>query len=421
MIKVCDAIMGTGKSSAAITYMNEHPNGKFIYITPYLEEAARIKEGCPALRFIEPSDRIEEYHFKKSEHTAALIKQGRNITTTHQAFKLYTEDMLADIKQFGYTLIIDEQMNVLEKYDCRAEDIRIAMDTGYIAENESGVFTLIRDDYHGTVFKEIFKFMKSRQLIRLTTQTELGEMEHLFYWVFPPDLITSFKDVFVLTYMFEGQGFHHFLEMYHLPYEYIGIQRLEDGTFAFSDYPGYVPSYVHHLKDMIHIVDNEKLNRIGDDKYALSMSWFEKNVGNEDGVVRLKKNVYNCIHNIWRGVPSKKKLCGAFNKYAGEIRGDGYTRSFLSFNARATNAYRKRQYLVYVVNIFANVGEKFFYHKHGVELDDDAYALSIMIQWIWRSAIRDGEEIYIYIPSKRMRTLLIDWIEEVSRGGGAIE
>ena len=26
MIQVCDAIMGTGKSSAAITYMNEHRN-----------------------------------------------------------------------------------------------------------------------------------------------------------------------------------------------------------------------------------------------------------------------------------------------------------------------------------------------------------------------------------------------------------
>ncbi len=33
-IKVCDAIMGSGKSSAAISYMNEHPNQKFIYITP---------------------------------------------------------------------------------------------------------------------------------------------------------------------------------------------------------------------------------------------------------------------------------------------------------------------------------------------------------------------------------------------------
>lgn len=38
MIKVCDAIMGSGKSSAAINYMNEHPDKKFIYITPYLNK-----------------------------------------------------------------------------------------------------------------------------------------------------------------------------------------------------------------------------------------------------------------------------------------------------------------------------------------------------------------------------------------------
>ena len=49
-IKVCDAIMGSGKSSAAIAYMNEHPQQKFIYITPYLEEAVRIRESCPATR-----------------------------------------------------------------------------------------------------------------------------------------------------------------------------------------------------------------------------------------------------------------------------------------------------------------------------------------------------------------------------------
>ena len=33
MVRVCDAIMGTGKSSAAITYMNEHPEKRFIYVT----------------------------------------------------------------------------------------------------------------------------------------------------------------------------------------------------------------------------------------------------------------------------------------------------------------------------------------------------------------------------------------------------
>ena len=43
-------------------------------------------------------------------------------------------------------------------------------------------------------------------------------------------------------------------------------------------------------------------------------------------------------------------------------------------------------------------------------MEEDAYALSELIQWIFRSAIRDGKEIWLYIPSKRMRNLLIDWI-----------
>ena len=64
-----------------------------------------------------------------------------------------------------------------------------------------------------------------------------------------------------------------------------------------------------------------------------------------------------------------------------------------------------------------NVEEKKFYAMHGVDVDEDLYALSIMIQWIWRSEIRDGSEIYIYVPSKRMRTLLINWIDSVSKGG----
>ena len=88
---------------------------------------------------------------------------------------------------------------------------------------------------------------------------------------------------------------------------------------------------------------------------------------------------------------------------------------------KATNEYRDRHYMVYLVNLFMNVGEKTFYAKHGIEADDDMYALSIMVQWIWRSAIRDGDEIYLYIPSRRMRTMLIDWIEKASKGGNTIE
>ena len=59
--------------------------------------------------------------------------------------------------------------------------------------------------------------------------------------------------------------------------------------------------------------------------------------------------------------------------------------------------------------------EKQYLIGNGVNVLEDKYALSVMIQWIWRSAIRDGKEVWIYIPSKRMRNLLKDWIEEVEQ------
>ena len=44
-------------------------------------------------------------------------------------------------------------------------------------------------------------------------------------------------------------------------------------------------------------------------------------------------------------------------------------------------------------------------------MDEDLYGLSEMIQWIWRSRIRNGEKINIYVPSIRMRTLLKSWLD----------
>ena len=94
------------------------------------------------------------------------------------------------------------------------------------------------------------------------------------------------------------------------------------------------------------------------------------------------------------------------------LRGKGYTNAFVVFNERATNQYRDREILVYAANPFMNVGQKLFYQKNGVAIDEDMYALSTMIQWIWRSAIRDGKPIEIYIPSSRMRSLLIQWMKD---------
>lgn len=407
MVRVCDAIMGSGKSSSTITYINEHTDRKFIYITPYLKEAERIKRGCPGAHFVEPSNKIKEFGFSKSRHTMTLIREGRNIATTHQAFKRYTKETLDDIRRIGYTLIIDENVDVLEEFEFSTGDLQMAVDAGYIKE-ENNVLSLTGKEYQGTALSEMFSILKSRELIR-TPATNARET--LFHWVLPPDLITAFQDVFILTYLFRSQSIHHFLEIYHIPYSYVGIERDGD-TYRFGDPPGYVPEYVHKLKDMLHIVDSEKMNRLGDPYYALSVSWFER--GGED-VEQLKKNIGNCYNNIWRNIPADRRLWGAFNGAYNVMKGKGYTKSFLTFNAKATNEYRNRDCLVYIANVFMNVSEKNFYKAHGIEVNEDEYALSIMIQWLWRSAIRDGAEIYIYIPSRRMRDLLLDWVNTIDK------
>lgn len=412
MIKVCDAIMGTGKSSAAINFMNEHKKDKFIYITPYLEEVERIKNSCPDLWFVEPSNKIEKYDYRKGEHTAALIEQGRNIATTHQAFKSYTPEMLDNIREQGYRLIIDENVDVLEKYDFHPDDMRIALNSGLVSKI-GDMYYLVDEDYNGRFYRELVQFLKVRQLIQIEDSSGI----HLFYWLLPPELVTAFKDVIILTYIFEGQSLHHFLEMYGLPYDYIGIQKDENGQYHFCECPGYTPEYVSKLKDMIHILDNDKLNAIGDDIHALSMSWFDKNCKNPE---ELKKNVYNCINNIWRDAPASEKMWGTYNDCRNKVSGKGYTKSFIRFNMKATNQYRNKHYMIYLVNLFMNVSDKIFYNQHGIEVDDSLYALSIMVQWIWRSAIRDGDEIHLYIPSRRMRNLLTDWINKVSERGNVL-
>lgn len=98
------------------------------------------------------------------------------------------------------------------------------------------------------------------------------------------------------------------------------------------------------------------------------------------------------------------------------MSGGGYTKRFLPFNCRATNAYRNCRVLAYCANVFFDPVFSRYYKSQGVELDADAYALSTMIQWIWRSAIRDGKEIWIYVPSRRMRELLEGWLNKLSKG-----
>lgn len=412
MVKVCDAIMGSGKSSAAITLMNEHPEQRYIYITPYIEEAKRIRDACPGLNLIEPK-KMSRHHGSKTLHTIDLVEQGQNVATTHQAFRYYPPELLDLIREKEYTLIIDESVNIFDDIDISPDDMQIVIDAGHAAVDATGEISLIRDEYHGVLFRNLFSIMRIRNIVQIKGS---NGKEDYYCWKLPPELFEAAATTYVLTYQFEGQDLSYLFKMHGIEYEHIGVGRDADGTYRFVDGPGDVPEYVRNLPEKIHILDNDKLNGIGDAPSSLSMNWYRRDTSD---VAQLKNNVYNYFHNIAKGVPSDAFMWGTYESARSKLKGKGYTKGFVMWNERAKNTYRDRYVLAYCANVYMNVGHKLYFTLNGVTVNEDAYALSILVQWIWRSAIRDGKDIDIYIPSSRMRNLLIQWIDEVSKGVNA--
>ena len=409
-IKVCDAIMGSGKSSAAINFMNEHPQQKFIYITPYLEEAVRIRNSCPALRFKEPSNKLPEFDFRKYKHTVELIKNGENITSTHNMFLRYSDEMIELIRAGHYTLIIDEAVEILRQSSIGKSDIKLLEDAGWLHNNGKFIEVNPTFNYQGGLINDIVSLSRGNRLINM----EDGDGKPYYYWMFAKEIFEAFDDVIVLTYLFDAQTMKYYFDLNDMEYDVIGIRRDKKGGYHFSDIPDYIPEYTATLSSKIHIFENEKLNSIGNNAHALSYTWFQRSSeASTEKKDTLRKNVNNFFINYNRGKPAQTRLWATYKIGESILRGKGYFYNDIAFNAKATNNYRDKQVLAYCVNIFMQPNEKNYLINNGINVLEDKYALSVMIQWIWRSAIRDGEEIWIYIPSKRMRNLLQNWISEM--------
>lgn len=155
--------------------------------------------------------------------------------------------------------------------------------------------------------------------------------------------------------------------------------------------------------DLIHIIDHDKLNSIGEDKYALSRKWFYDE--NKKLLEKLGKHTTNYFHNICKA-KSADCLWTTFDETKSLINGKCFRKGFISLNN--DEDLTDRIYLAFLCNLFYPTNDNI----EGIT--ESNYALSEMLQFIWRSAIRDGKEIWVYIPSIRMRNLLKQWIKQNS-------
>jgi len=412
-IKVVDSIMGQGKTTWAIDFMKENPDDRFMYITPYLDEVRRVKEEVNT--FIEP----KAIKGSKLNHMKQLIEYGSNIASTHSLMGRFDIETQKNINMGEYTLILDECSEVVTEHTFMTEADKedffkyyAYVEDGYVKWNEEA--HPVEEYIKGSNFYEEMVLCLNGNLVYIN--------EKLLLWELPVNVFKAFKEVYILTYMFEGSVQKPYFDLYDIDYEYLSVKQ---GKLI--PYEKTSKEMKLEIASLITLVENDKLNSIGDDKFALSSTWLRNNVKQSGKVTvmadRLKKNTENYFKNIAK-TKAQDNMWSIYDKYYNRVRGIGYGKkdiNYVEYNVRATNKYQHKKALAYLINVFPHTSlTMYFSQRDGlkdINIDIDKFALSALIQWVWRSRIRRQDlphqerTISLYLPSHRMRTIFKEWLD----------
>ena len=377
-------------------------NDRWLVITNYLSEVTRYQESCKDKHFKAPKERKENGR-NKLQNLKTLISRGDNIISTHALFSRFDEDLIDICRAANYTLVLDEVHEVIQPYSMGQKDFKTLMS-----------YCDVNPDTKQLVWKESEKDYCDEKFADEKRLVDLGALvlynNNLMCWLFPIEVFKAFRNIYILTYRFDLQMQRYYYDYYGLKYTYLSVEGDSLDNYHLIPYDKNKSYIKYDYSKLIHICENEKLNQIGDTTNSLSKTWYDKN---EDTVAMktLKNNMYNFFRNICKS-KSSDNIWTTFKDYQNKLKGEGYSKGFLALNCRAMNTYRDRTNVAYVANRYLNPYVKQFFTSNGIKVDEDGFAMSEMLQFLWRSAIREGKEINVYIPSVRMRNLLKQWIKD---------
>ena len=395
MIHVADCLPGAGKSTASRNKMRREIGRKrFLYATPYNAECERMVAECGDwLKMPNLSSR------QKTRDVKALMRRGCSVATTHEMINRFDDELIKLARDGKYTLFLDEAFDTFSKLDLSADDISLLTTSGIMSVDENGVCGWTAESYHGR-FDDVRDACADQRIVLANG----GAM----IWQFPIEVFNAFEDVYVLTHMFETSQLCSYFKIMGLSYEYIGVRPAEDG-YEFCELdeasdPRSIPS------DLVHIYDGAKYNECGKAWNAFGITWGHRQLdANPELAKEVATGASNIMRNIWK-VKAKTTFWTCAKCFAKALQPAGMQKTHIAWNTRATNDYREYDHMIFLHNIFMDVDTKRYLASAGAPIDENQYALAYLIQWMWRSALRDGKEVWIYIPSSRMRALLKQWL-----------
>lgn len=427
-IRVISSMPGSGKTSWVFSHMRERKQHKWIFVSPYLKECGgldvateeyhrgRIREELPELDFKTPTPKHKGH--SKSKAFKELLKEGNNISTTHQLWKMMDSECAEIIHHQGYNIVIDESLNLIQTYEEFDQmDLRLALkgdmlvqhdDTGRLYWNHE-----LYPDYKKGKFKEIKHLCEVGALYLYGDEVVIHQV--------PPQAMTAASEVIVLTYGFEHSIMGAWCEVCDIPYYIDGGVKLYKSN----------EEILNELTERINLVETPKVFTDLNDTTKRSIftkGWFEE---------YFDDNTAEEILSSMKYIVDKKFDTGnifwtTFKDYKDDLKGKRYTRSkkvtldgrtwkrepFVPKNMRASNEYRDCTNCIYLVDVRMNPYLKGYLIKHGAKsFDENVYSLLEMLQFIFRGAVRNqqgdvlGNHLNLFIGSPRMKKLLEEWLD----------
>lgn len=407
-VVVYDAIMGSGKTHEAIERMKIYikKEKKFIYITPFLNEINRVINSLPIESVFTPLGRednngksVYDYelinesgeidlnannlkYLNKRTQFLKFVAQGKNIISTHALFMDLKKEDFSLFKD--YILILDEVVTPLKTTKIGSKDIEILRNEELvIIDEDTNEVRFIDDDYKDNAFKNVKSLCNNSTVFYLD--------KYFFVWIFPIEIFKEFKETQILTYLFEGSLLSAYFKMYKIKYNIISKESHKERIA---------------LNNLLNIYEGQA-NQIVGLNTNFSKTWIE-NLSKAKA-----RQISNSTSNLFkRGFKTKsnENAFTTFKDFKSKFAGKGYTTGFISINARATNDFNHKKSMAYLGNRYFDPQTISFFRQKGVELNEDLWALSELIQWVWRGCIRDHKPMNLFIPSMRMRGLLKNWM-----------
>ena len=398
MVKVIDSIMGSGKSTWAINYMKQlEENKSVMYVAPYLKELDRVAQQTkPEKHFHAP----KAINGSKLNHVIALLQDGKDIAVSHELFKRLNSECKDAIKDNEYILFLDEVIVPIHQYFFnRKDDGKFLLENGAININADGLVEWTGNKSYDIIYNEVRQIAENHSLFRID--------ENFYVWQFPVEMFSLFEEVYVMTYLFDVSLMKYYFDLYHIEYQKYSVKQDENGKYQLTDFhePGK-----EKYRNLINLYSNDDINNNFSQKQTnLSASWFKRK-SNASVIKQIKNNLVNYSRHKCKA-KSDDIMWTTFKSEKNKLKGSGYTNGYISINCRATNDYSNRHTLMYVANYYPNPEIVKFFSARNITIDKDKYALAEMLQWIWRSAIRNDEQINLFIQSNRMRKLLEKWLQ----------